>query len=205
MRRRWWLAPVIASAVVLASCAGSDEPEDLTGMVRADPLQVGAVTLPAVGGEGAGAPFQFRAPDGELLVTLFGYTSCPDVCPATLGNLRIALQRVGNDAAHVSVAFVTVDPGRDTPEVLSAYLGSFLTRFHAVRTEVPAELAAAEEAFLASSSVTTSADGRVEVTHTGTAYVVDPSGTVILEWPFGVTSDAMADDLSILLDRSTTT
>lgn len=189
--------------LALVACAGGST-EDLTGMERAEPLQVGEVALPAVGGEGAGAPFEFRAPEGELLVTLFGYTSCPDVCPATLGNLKIALERVGDAADRVSLAFVTVDPERDSPEVLSAYLGSFVERFHAVRTEEPAELKAAEDAFLASSSVATTADGRVEVSHTGTAYLVDSSGTVVLEWPFGVSSKAMAGDLEILLDRITT-
>jgi protein SCO1 len=176
----------------------------LTGLTRAEPLEVGTVTLPEVTLGTPEAPFAFRAAPGELLVAYFGYTSCPDVCPTTLANLRVAREEAGPAADRLDLAMVTVDPERDTPEVLSGYLSSFAERYHALRTTDPAALRAAEDAFGASSSVTTTPEGRVEVAHSGTAYVVDDQGRVLVEWPFGVTADAMASDLRILLEGSST-
>jgi protein SCO1/2 len=173
-------------------------------LTRADPIQVGDVTLPEVTVGSAGGPFAFEARPGELLIAYFGYTSCPDVCPTTLANLRVAREDIGPAADGIDLAMVTVDPERDTPEVLSGYLSSFAERYHALRTTDPAELQAAEDAFGASSSVTKTDDGKVEVAHSGTTYVVDDKGRVLVEWPFGVTADEMASDLRLLLTEEAT-
>ncbi len=108
------------------------------------------------------------------------------------------------DADQVDLAMVTVDPERDTAEVLSGYLGSFADRYHAIRTTDPAALQAAEDAFGSSSSVTIADDGKVEVAHSATTYVVDENGTVLVEWPFGLGSAEMAADLQALLNREAT-
>jgi protein SCO1 len=172
----------------------------LNGLVRPEPLQVGAVTLPDVTDGTPETPFTFRAAPGELLIVYFGFTSCPDVCPTTLADLRVALEQLGPAAERVDLAMVTVDPERDTAAVLSGYLGSFAERYHALRTTDPAALTAAEDAFGASSSVTKADDGEVEVAHSATTYVVDENGTVLVEWPFGLGSAEMAADLQALLD-----
>ncbi len=195
--------------VVLAACggdsatSGGDGPTttvaEFAGLTRAEPIQVGAVTLPEVTTGTAGGPFAFKAAPGELLIVYFGYTSCPDVCPTTLANLRVAREELGPAAEGIDLAMVTVDPDRDTPEVLSGYLSSFADRYHALRTTDRAELQAAEDAFGASSSVTTTDDGEIEVAHSGTTYVVDDQGRVLVEWPFGVSADEMTSDLRLLL------
>jgi protein SCO1 len=70
-----------------------------------------------------------RADDGEVLLVYFGYTSCPDICPTTMADIRLALEACHRDLAErVSVAMVTVDPERDTTEVLTGYLGYFFDR-----------------------------------------------------------------------------
>lgn len=186
---------------LVAGCGDDSGPTSLSGVVRQPPLQVGEVTLPEVTDSDAGVPFTFKAEPGTLLVTYFGFTNCPDLCPTTLADLRAAKRRIGDDANVVDLAFATVDPQRDTPEILRDYVGSFTDSYHVLRTLDEAELEAAEQPFLASSSVTKAADGTIDVSHTATAYVVDENGTVLVEWPFGIGSSGMENDLRILLDQ----
>ena len=139
------------------------------------------------------------AREGGLLVVYFGYTNCPDLCPTTLAELRSARKRLGDDGARVDLAMVTVDPERDTPEVMNGFLASFTDQFHALRPSTLDELGTAENAFLASSNIVRSPTGEIEVSHTANAYVVDEAGRVIVEWPFGHGVDSMENDLRILL------
>lgn len=194
----------------MAVLAGGCAHEDLRGVVRDDPLEVGAIALPDVtpaalraGGvlDGDGR-LMMRAAEGRLLLVSFGFLNCPDVCPTTLADLRAALRRLpAAEADRVDVAFVTVDPDRDGPAELAAYLPAFLPRFHALRAE-SAALRPALDAFLASAEVTSGADGEVEVAHTAVLYAVDAAGRVVVEWPFGTSATALADDLRILLGRA---
>lgn len=204
-------AALALTILVLAPACGSDEGQstdttatadsnDLVGVTREDPIDVSAVTLPEERPGEDPVPFTMRAADGELLLVYFGYTSCPDVCPTTLSDVKGALAELGPDADAVTLAMTTVDPQRDTAEVLDGYLDHFLDRYHVLRTTDPDELAAAEEVFGASSSVTTNDDGVIEVSHTGTLYAVDDQGTLLVEWPFGTPRDALVADLRILLD-----
>lgn len=144
-------------------------------------------------------PFNTVAPAGELLVLFFGYTNCPDLCPTTLADIRAALARIGDDSKKVSVAFVTVDPERDTAERMTSYLASFVDRFHVLRTTDVNQLELAKEAFLAASAIRKSADGSVDVSHSATTYIIDEAGLVIDEIPFGVGADGFENDLRIFL------
>ena len=188
----------------LAACGG-DEPATLRGLVRDQPLDASEITLPEIdpdAPDGPPRPFTVRAEPGEILLVYFGFTSCPDVCPTTLFDLRAAVSRLGADGDRVALAMVTVDPDRDTPAALVGYLGSFSERFHALRPEAPEQLARAEQAFLASSAVTVDQDGDVEVAHTAVTYAVDDRGLVVVEWPFGTSVDTFEHDLAILIDRA---
>ena len=192
---------VVAAGVLLglAGCGGDDATREYVGYRQSPGQQVGAASLPDASAEGA--EFAFAAEPGHLLIAYFGYTSCPDVCPTTLSGLRQALRDLGDDAARVDLAMVTIDPARDTDDILVGYVQSFVEGAHALRTTDDSALRAVTEAFGASYSVTTAADGAVEVAHSGAMYVVDPSGTVTLTWPFGVTSDDIRGDLAQLLEE----
>ena len=183
-------------AALTAAC-GQSIPEQPAGIVRDPAPEVGDVSLPDL--DTGGSDFPFIAADGEILVVYFGYTSCPDVCPTTLADLRRAMADL-DDAERVDVAMATVDPERDTPEVISGYLHSFFPEGHPLRTEDDAELRAAADAFGADYEVTTSEDGDVEVAHTGFLYAVDDAGELALTWPFGTTWEDMQGDLLWLLD-----
>ncbi|MEM9037351.1 MAG: SCO family protein [Actinomycetota bacterium] len=189
----------IVSVLVLAACGGDDGPTELTGFERTPTPVVAELSLPEVG---VSDPFDFRADDGELLVVYFGYTFCPDVCPTTLTDLRSALSDLGDDAERVSVAMATIDPARDTDEVISGYLGHFVEDGHALRTDDDAELRGVVDVFGAEYAVEVADDGAIEVAHTGSLYVVDDRGRLLLTWPFGTTVEDLGNDLELLLDRS---
>jgi protein SCO1 len=195
---------VVVGALLLPACGG-DQAADarlLEGLTRDEPLQVGSLVVPEVDATGTERDYSFRAEDGGLLFVYFGYTRCPDLCPTAFADFKAALARLDpGDAARVDAAFVTVDPDRDTPEIVVGYLGHFVEGGHAIRITDPELLATTEAAFGASSTVTTDEAGTVQVSHTAVAYVVDPTGAVVVEWPFGVKPTAMAHDLSILLDQ----
>lgn len=209
VRLRRSIVLVVAVASLVAACGGDGAgTAPLKGIVRPQPLEVGGVGLPdatvdpsAPPTDATGAPFRFVAEPGRLLVVYFGYTNCPDLCPTTMANVNAATAAMGADGDRIDLAMVTVDPDRDTPQKLSAFLQSFRADAHALRTTDPAQLRAAEEAFGAQSSVTTAPDGTVEVQHSALAYVVDEQGTVVVEWPFGTDAASMQHDLEVLLQR----
>jgi protein SCO1/2 len=161
-----------------------------------NPSLVG-VTLPVLGDAGGDREL-VAAPDG-LLVVYFGYTNCPDVCPTTMQDLRIALREVDDaNRDRVEVAMVTVDPGRDIP-ILPDYVTSFFPDGIALGTEDAGRLLTAAEAFGASYSVTEADDGSIEVAHSGSLYAVDDSGELLITWPFGLDRDLLRADIEDLL------
>lgn len=195
-RRRIGAVLLLTLALLASACA--KEPT-LAGVVRDPALQVGSVTLPTTDGE----PSTFRAQPGGLLVVYFGYTFCPDICPTTMSDLSIAIHDLADgDAQRVDVAFATVDPERDTPEVLDRYLGYFFDDGIALRTEQPDELVAATDAFGVLFEVADHEPGDYyEVAHTAVTYVVNDTGTVLVEWPFGFDTELMTADLETLLAK----
>lgn len=200
---------VLALAVLATACGGSSDgddaqpaddgeaeqaPGDLVGF-RIEPLpEVGDVTLPDL--TDSNAEFTLEAAPGELLLVYFGYTNCPDFCPGTLANVKLARQRL-EQPDQVDLAMVTVDPERDLP-VLADYVTSFVSEGHALGTEDPDRLARAAQAFGVAYEVR-QVDGETQVGHSTALYAVDNTGHVVLTWPFGVTIDEMASDFEILL------
>lgn len=198
-------ALVMMSAAVavgaLAACGSETAaPRALSGYVLDPAPVVGGLTLPepsATDGE-----FTFVADDGHFLLVYFGYLSCPDICPTTLAEVRKALTLLGDDGDSVDLAMITVDPARDTDEMVTKYVQSFVPDAHGLRTDDDTVLRSVATAFGASYTVATDADGEIEVGHSAVTYVVDSRGEVVLAWPYGITAQVMADDLSILFDQS---
>lgn len=193
---------MLFALLALPACGGDREgtaAPALQGLVREPPSQVDAVELPDVAR--SAAPTSLVPEPGALSLVYFGYTSCPDVCPTTLSDIRVALDDLPDGLAErVTVAMATVDPERDTDEVLTGYLAHFFEHGMALRTTDEGALAAAAGAFGAQYQVAPHVAGEYyEVAHTGVTYVVDDAGTVVVEWPFGFDSDAMAADLTALL------
>ncbi len=186
---------MIAVTLVVAGC--SSEPEELSGFVRTPAPNVASASLPDV--SNGGTDFAMQAAAGEILILYFGYTSCPDVCPTTLADLRSALGEAGDIADRVQVAMATVDLERDTDEVLTGYVQSFIPDAHALRANGDDELRAAAEAVGADYDVTVTEDGKYEVFHTALLYAIDDAGLLQVTWAFGTEPESIARDLGILL------
>jgi protein SCO1 len=190
-------ALVVTGSLAIAACGDGDA--KLTGYQREPAPEVGDLTLPDL--SNGGDEFALTADPGEILVVYFGYTNCPDFCPTTMSDLRLATRRLDeSDAERIDVAMVTVDPDRDLP-VLADYIGGFFEDGHALGTDDPGELAEAAAPFGVTYDVSTNDDGVVEVAHSTALYAIDDAGRLALTWPFGVDIDAMKRDLEILLDQ----
>jgi protein SCO1/2 len=193
---------VVATALLFAALAGcgESEPEPFAGYARTPIPNTGSVSLPSVDADGSETPFTFVAGEGKLLLVYFGYTSCPDVCPTTLSDIRRALDNMGGDRAdRVDLAMVTIDVDVDSPEVLTNYVRSFVPSAVAVRSTDDSQLRAAAGVFGADYGKDT-IDGKEEVYHTGSLYAVDDQGDMLLTWPFGTPSTDIESDLVRLLD-----
>ena len=190
---------LLAVMGIATACAQDEAPKTLSGYELTPAASVADFSLPdASAGD---ADFTFKAAPGHLLIVYFGYMGCPDVCPTTLAELKKALGLLGDDAAKIDVAMGTIDPGRDTGENLTKYVQSFIVGAHALRTDDQTLLEATTAAFGANYSVTTTPEGAIEVGHSASMYVVDATGAIVLTWPYGIPAAALADDMSILLDR----
>lgn len=194
------LAALTAGMVFLTACGSDAAPKSLSGYELDPAPTVGTLALPdASAGD---KDYTFKASDGRLLIVYFGYTFCPDVCPTTLAEVKKAFKQLGSKADRVDVAMITIDPDRDTDAIITGYVQSFIPGAHALRTDDQDSLQATAKAFGAGYSVTTAADGTIEVSHSAAMYVVDTTGTVVLTWPFGIPADGIATDLEILFERS---
>jgi protein SCO1 len=185
----------------LLTVACGSSPHTYAGIVRDPTPHVDVAPLPDA--SSGGTPMRFRAAPGGLLVVYFGYTLCPDVCPTTMSDIRLALEDMPRDQRErVQVGLVTVDPNRDTSSVLRRYVGSFVKGGRALRTDDAALLKRVADAFGAAYDVTT-VNGKVEVSHTAFTYAVDDHGRLLLQWSFGTRWQDMRADLSALLDTQT--
>ena len=190
----------IAAALMVAATACGAEPEPvLAGFERTPDPTVGTFSLPAV--NRGGDDFHFQADDGELLMVYFAFTNCPDFCPTTLADTRLALNELGPRAEDIDVAVVTIDPARDSAEAISDYVEAFIPDGIALRTDDEFLLRETTFAFGADFLIDTDDNGEIQVGHTTNLFAVDDTGSLILTWPFGVTTDDFVNDMNILLDR----
>ncbi|GIK76973.1 MAG: electron transporter SenC [Actinomycetes bacterium] len=189
--------------IAASGCGSGGVGDELNGMTRTPPTEVGRVALPDESPGGGGRQTRLRGEEDGLMLVYFGYTFCPDVCPTTLADLGVALGELPEEQARrVKVGMVTVDPERDTPKALNGYLGHFFApgRFASFRTTDDDELARAESAFGASSKLgKADRHGNYEVAHTAQVFAVDGTGQVLVEWPFGTPSEDIRSDLERLL------
>ncbi|KAF7598371.1 MAG: SCO family protein [Candidatus Dactylopiibacterium carminicum] len=135
---------------------------------------------------------------GKVVAVFFGYTFCPDVCPTSLMMLRQTQQLLGADGARVQVIFVSVDPGRDTPERLGRYVTAFNPDYLALSGS-EAELAAVAGEFGVYYKKKNDSGDFYTIDHTAGCYVFDPAGQARLFVRHGETPQRLAEDLCLLL------
>jgi len=187
-------------------------------------LAAAAFSAPFAAGCGSGAP-KFKASDvtgtqfgrefalvdhngqprtladfrGKAVVLFFGYTQCPDVCPTTLAELAEAMRRLGPDAARVQVLFVTVDPERDTPQLLKQYVPAFDPSFLGLTGDPAAIERTAKEFKIIYRKQPGTTPGSYTMDHSAGTFVYDPQGRLRVYVGYGQGPDVFAHDILELL------
>lgn len=185
---------LIMCAVVLAACSGGEAPPkfnatDVSGADWGRELNLKDHT---------GTPRTLADFKSKVVILFFGFTQCPDICPSTLGASAAALNLLGADADKVQVLFVTLDPARDTPAVLSKYAPAFNPSFLGMYGN-EAETAAAAKEFKVFFQKQPGNDGNYSIDHTAASYAIDPQGRLRLYIKHGETPEQMAEDIKLLL------
>ena len=136
---------------------------------------------------------------GKAVVVFFGYTQCPDVCPTTLSALAEAMKMLGPDASKVQVLFVTVDPERDTAELLAHYVTAFDPSFLGLSGDADATARTAKEFKILYQKQPGKAPESYTMDHSAGTFIFDPQGRLRLYASHGQGAEVFAHDLRELL------
>jgi len=181
-----------------------------TALVLSQPLLRAAKSPVMIGG-----PFTLTSSDGSAvteqtyrgkwLLVYFGYTFCPNTCPTTLLEITAALERLGPDAAKVQPIFITVDPKRDTPDVMAKYTQSFDSRIVGL-SGTPEQIAAVAQEYGVYYVAHKSGDSANDYTmdHSTYLYVMDPQGQFMQAFDADTSANRIADDLLRLVRQEDT-
>lgn len=202
MDRKTLLVGLLAFLLIGAVAAGVllfAKPDNLRGTTYAEPYP------PAPEIElrrAAGTDFRLRELRGKVVAVFFGYTSCPDICPTTMAEMKQALEELGPKADRVQVLFITVDPERDTPERVQEYVDHFNPDFIGLSGS-ESELARVWSDFGVFRQVVegTSAAGYL-VDHTARVTIIDQQGNLRISFPFDTPVQDVVHDLNLLLNSS---
>lgn len=136
---------------------------------------------------------------GKAVVVFFGFTQCPDVCPTTLAEMTEALKLLGEDGKRMQVLFITIDPERDTPELLKKYVPAFHPSFLGLTGSAEAIAKVAKEFKVFYQKSPGKTPGSYTMDHTANSYVFDPQGRVRLVVKHGLGAEPLVQDLKQLL------
>lgn len=186
---------VLAVAAFLVVACGRMDPASLHGTWIEPPMPTKDFVLTSADGPVALEDFRDR-----IVVLSFGYTSCPLVCPTTMGRLARAMDLLGPASDLVQVVLVSVDPERDTPERLVEYLAKFDDRFVGV-TGTKDQISEAAASYGIYHEFPETEEDRAELGHSAQTIVLDRQGRVVLIWPYEVKPEDVAADLGLLLER----
>jgi protein SCO1/2 len=195
MLRRSLFALGAAALLALAGCERAAPPHkfnavDVTGAKYAQHLE-----LPDFDGK----PRTLAEFKGKVVAVYFGYTQCPDACPTTLAQLAGIAKSLGPDAARLQVLFVSVDPARDTAQLLKNYVTNFRPEFLALRGDEQQTKAAADEFKIFYEKVPGKSPGSYTIDHISGVYLFDKQGRVRLFAPQSLDPVLFTDDIKFLL------
>ncbi|MBL0917921.1 MAG: SCO family protein [Hydrogenophaga sp.] len=192
-RRRLLVAG--AGATLLAACSESPPPQSFRGIdiTGADYATGFSLT------DHNGQKRTLNDFKGKAVVIFFGFTQCPDVCPTSLSEMAEAKRLLGPDGERLQGIFISIDPERDTPEVMKSYVTNFDPSFLALYAP-PGELDALTKSFKAYyKKVPGRTPTSYSMDHSAGSYVYDPTGRIRLYHRYGSGAQALADDLKVLL------
>jgi protein SCO1 len=192
-RTKWLIAVGMFTCLIMVGC----QPHTFTGTTLEPPEALDDFTMQT----DDGGEFHLSDLEDQALLVYFGYTHCPDFCPTTLYKVRQAMDKLGDDAQHFQVAMITVDPDRDTPDVLNKYMKAFDSSYIGLYQPDADALAAVLADFGVFSEKDPPAEaGSAEytVSHSTHLFLVDASGMRIL-FNYDTTADQLAADLKAYL------
>ena len=189
------LAAAALLAFLLAACGDTAPKFQLTDITGADFAR--DVQLTDHNGKRRTLP-EFK---GKVVVVFFGYTHCPDVCPVTLSELANVAAELGKDAERMQVLFITVDPERDTPEVLAKYVPAFNPAFLGLYGDADATARTGKE-FKVFYQKQATPGGGYSVDHSGGTFIYDTAGRVRLFASYGQGAAKMLADIRMLLSAA---
>ncbi len=198
MRRRLcFAASLIVLAPALVACSRSEPTEkfqasDITGVKWGRDFHLFDPT---------GAPRSLADYRGKIVMLFFGYTSCPDECPATLAKMAQAVDRLGADGRRVQGLFITVDPKRDTPAVLAQYVPAFHPSFVGLSADEATTAAMVKDFKVLAEPQKPDEHGSYTVDHTSGMFVFDTQGRLRLFMGPKIWVDAMVHDIKLLLSE----
>src|SRR5687767_13602854 len=180
----------IITCSLIAGCDGAPQfkSTDITGAPYGHTLELADHT---------GKPRRLEDFRGKAVVLFFGFAHCPDICPTTLADISHAIKQLGPDAERVQVLVVTVDPERDTPEILQKYVTAFDSRFLGLRGDLAATKKAAGEFKIYFEKRKTGESYTVD--HSAQSYVIDPQGRLRLLVRHDRIGQDLASDLRSIL------
>ena len=193
LRLMAWTGVAAAAAVSLAACSEKKPSFNAVDITGADYAK-GFALADADGKQRTLADFK-----GKVVVLFFGYAQCPDVCPTTMSEMAQVKQQLGADGDKLQVLFVTVDPERDTPTVMKAYMGAFDPAFVAL-IPTPEQLPAVAKDFKAYyKKVEGKTPTSYSMDHSAASFVYDTEGRLRLYARYGAGVPAMVSDVKALL------
>lgn len=191
-----WIGLGLLAGFLLVAGLSLNRPYELRGSTIQQPFAAPDFSLP----HGSDGQFRLADQQGHLVLIFFGYTSCPDVCPTTLSDMKQIRQRLGEDADEVRVVFITVDPERDVPEKVQGYVSAFDPAFVGL-SGTEEQLAPVWKAYgvYHQDNKAGPDDQQYEVEHSSQVYLVDRAGNLRLTYAFGTPVDDILQDIRHLL------
>lgn len=179
--------------VLLTSCSGTER--TLHGSPYEPARPAPGIPLQTVDGE----EFDLYTLRGDIVLVYFGYTYCPDICPTTLADVKLIYEELGEVGVNLHLIMVTVDPERDTPDVLRTYLARFHPNFLGLHGEDDRlDEVMASYAVFAQKEPSDDPD-RYLVSHTARLFLIDQNGVLRTNYPFGTPRDEILTDLERLI------
>lgn len=136
---------------------------------------------------------------GKVVVLFFGFTHCPDVCPTTMADMARVMTKLGKDSERVQVLFATLDPKRDTPELMAQYVPGFHPSFLGLTGDEATMKKTAKDFKIYAQQVEGKTPGSYSIDHTAGMFVFDPSGRLRLFVSYGMEPDKILADVKQLL------
>ncbi|MFA9489912.1 MAG: SCO family protein [Anaerolineales bacterium] len=178
---------------LLIAC--QNEPHVFNGSPYQDPNPAPPIPLT----DTSGIPFQLEDYHGKIVLLYFGYTFCPDVCPSTLASVRQILDELGDSSQEVVFVMITVDPDRDSPEILDEYLSRFHPGYIGLWGDGE-ELENVKQAYGVFSEIDPESDPlNYLVSHTARIFLIDQEGILRTGYSFGTPNGKILSDVEHLI------